>query len=524
MTAKLLSVKEENDRNFTTVECLLAFDKDEDKDKVLNLMRKFSSMVRFAYKRLLEKMERKELKKLLAQKYGINTWYSDDAIFLAQQTLDSCLQRGQNPKKLVFGSRVVFEKLKKKHLTGKRREKIRQEREERRYGFLYSRGDKSKGGNLNLRLVYLNNQWHLRLNLGNGEYLWAKVVRSAKRKRDRWISFVWDLTQAERTGNGFAYTVRLRLKNGKIYAQISKEEKFPEITITKENGVIGIDINAYPFHLALAYTSRDGNLEKYERISLNGLLDGNADKREYLSWQIAHQVVEIAKREGKAIVMENLEKVPKGRRGDGMSKLRQKLQKWIYKELLEKIEVVGKRNGVQVIKVNPAYTSVIGKLKYSPMLGIDKDVAGAYVIARRGLGFEERLPKNYRELLKDKEFLVYAIAKVDERINELKSELKKEKSEYKRNALKGRVKRLKRYLKLLLFYTRDSGKSESATQEPVNREMERVRGRAKSLQKSWRVLSVALAFSCLESFRDYSDWVGVACRVSPSSWSGDDCK
>jgi IS605 OrfB family transposase len=235
--------------------------------------------------------------------------------------------------------------------------------------------------------------------------------------------------------------------------------------------------------------------------------------------------VEIAKREGKAIVVENLEKIPKGRRGDGMPKLRQKLQKWIYKGLLEKIEIVGKREGVQLIKVNPAYTSVIGKLKYAPIYRIDKDVAGAYVIARRGLGFEERLPKNYRELLKDKEFLAYAIAKVDERINELKSELKKEKSEYKRNALKGRVKRLKRYLKLLLFYTRDSGKSEPATQEPVNREMERVRGRAKSLQKSWRVLSVALAFSCLESFRDFSplkrvlllgDWVGVAGRVSPS--------
>jgi hypothetical protein len=85
--------------------------------------------------------------------------------------------------------------------------------------FLYSRGDKSKEGNLNLRLVNLNNQWHLRINLGNGEYVWAKVVRSAKRERDRWIDFVWDLTQAERTGNWFAYTVRLRLKNGKIYAQ-----------------------------------------------------------------------------------------------------------------------------------------------------------------------------------------------------------------------------------------------------------------------------------------------------------------
>ena len=129
--------------------------------------------------------------------------------------MDSCIQRGQNPKKLAFGSRELFEKLKKMHLIGKRREKLRQKWEERRYDFLYSRGDKSKEGNLNLRLVNLDNQWHLRLNLGNGEYVWAKVVRSAKRKRDRWIDFVWDLTQAERTGNWFAYTVRLKLKNGK---------------------------------------------------------------------------------------------------------------------------------------------------------------------------------------------------------------------------------------------------------------------------------------------------------------------
>jgi predicted transposase len=84
MTAEPLSVKKKNDSNFTTVECLLAFDKDEDKEKVLNLMRKFSSMVRFAYKRLLEGVERKELKKMLSQKYGINTRYSDSAIFLAQ--------------------------------------------------------------------------------------------------------------------------------------------------------------------------------------------------------------------------------------------------------------------------------------------------------------------------------------------------------------------------------------------------------------------------------------------------------
>jgi predicted transposase len=99
---KILREKK-SESNFVTVECLLAFDRDEDKGRVLTLMRKFSSMVRFAYKRLMEGAEGKELKKLLSRKYGINTRYSDDAILLAKQTLESCLEGKQNPKKLVFG-------------------------------------------------------------------------------------------------------------------------------------------------------------------------------------------------------------------------------------------------------------------------------------------------------------------------------------------------------------------------------------------------------------------------------------
>jgi len=527
-----MPTKKKSESNFVTVECLLTFDKDEDKGRVLTLMRKFSSMVRFAYKRLMEGAERKELKKLISRKYGINTRYSGDAILLAQQALDSCVERRQNPKKIVFGSRELFEQLKKKHLTGKRRDALRQKWEERRYGILYSRGDKSKEGNLNLRLVNLNNQWHLRINLGNGEYVWARVIRSAKRKTDKWVGFISDIEHAEKTGEWFPYAVRLKLRNGKIYAQFSREEKLPEVTITKDNGVIGIDINAYPFHLALVHTTKDGNLEKYERINLDKLLEGNSEKREYLSWQVAHQVVEIAKRERKAIVVENLEKLPKGKRGDGMPKLRQRLQKWIYKALLQKIDIASKRNGIQVIKVNPTYTSIIGKLKYAPLYNIDKDTAGAYVIARRGLGFKERLPKNYKQLLKDAEFLSYAIAKIEDKIAKIKQEIREEKNEYKRNRLKSALWKTRKELDTLLRYLQESGESESAAQQTVNRKMERVRGSTQVEQKSWQVLSVALALSCLESLRDFSplkgviiarDWVGAAKRASPSPWSRDDC-
>jgi IS605 OrfB family transposase len=235
--------------------------------------------------------------------------------------------------------------------------------------------------------------------------------------------------------------------------------------------------------------------------------------------------VEIAKKEGKAVVIEDLEKLPKGRRGDGLPKLRQKLQKWIYKGLLQKVELLCRRNGIQVIEVNPAYTSVIGKLKYAPIYNIDKDIAAAYVIARRGLGFKERLPKNYEKLLEDKEFLSYSVARIEDSIAELKKKVKEEKNEYIRNRLKSRLRRLKKELELLLDYLKDSGKSEPATQQSANREMKPMRGGTKFPQKSWRVLSTALTFPYLESLRDFSplkrllfsgDWAGVVGRVSPS--------
>jgi IS605 OrfB family transposase len=520
--------EEKTHKLYITLECMLEFEKEEEKEKVLALMRRFSSATRYAYKRLLEGVAEKEIEKAIQEKHKLNARYVRDAVLIAKQVLKSCIQRGQNPKKLVFGSRELFEQLKKKHLTGKRREKLRQRWEERRYYYLYSRGEKSKKGNLNLRFVW-EDSLKLRINLGNGEYVLAKVIRDAKRNNDRWIDWTWRLLEAERLGEWFAYNVRLKVRNGKFYAQVSWEEKTVQPVITKAYGVMGIDINAYPFHLALAYVPTDGNLEKFERIDLREMEGKTKNQREHISWHIARQVVERALESGKAIVMEDLQKVPKGRRGDGLAKLRRKLHRWAYRSVLEKIEVYARRMGIQLIKVNPAYTSIIGKLKYSPMLGIDKDVAGAYVIGRRGLGFEEKLPKNYRELLKDKEFLAYAIAKVDERINKLKSELKKETNEYKKNALKKRIKRLRKYLELLLFYTWDSGKSEPATQQAVNREMKPMRGRAKSLQKSWQVLSVALAVlratTCLEWCRDHSplkrvlisgDWVRVAGGVSPS--------
>jgi len=520
-------------REMLTLQCILEFKNEKDKEVVLDLMRRFSSAMRYAYKRLLESEKRKDLKKHLSKTFNINTRYSDDAILLAKQTIETYKSHNKNPKKVIFGSRMLFDKLNKKHLTGESRKSLIKKWREKRQGNLYSRGDKSKQGNLNLRLQWIDDKLYLRINIGDRQYIYAKVIRTVSRKNDKWIDFMLMLLKAKESGSWFPYSVRLALKNGKVYAFISVEEKLPPVTIKKDSGVIGIDINAYPFHLALATASKDGNLENYQAISLHELLDVSSEKRQYLEWRIAHQIIEIAKKENKAIAIENLDKLPKGKRGNGFAKLRQKLQKWIYKRLLNKIEITARRNGIEIRKVNPAYTSLIGKLKYAPQFNIDKDIAAAFVIARRGLGYKEKLPKNYREVLNDIDFLSYSIARIEDDIKRVKENIKDEKNPYIRNRLKSMLAKLRKELKALqkhLSFIIQSEKSKSVSQQPVNQRKEQVRSSAYAGYKNWQVLFTAFAFCYLEkSYRDFSplkqlivskDWIAVANRLAPVLGAG----
>jgi hypothetical protein len=49
--------------------------------------------------------------------------------------------------------------------------------------------------------------------------------------------------------------------------------------------------------------------------------------------------------------------------------------------------------------VHPAYTSLIGKYKYSCSRNLSTHVLASYVIARKGLGFKEAIPTIYKWLL-----------------------------------------------------------------------------------------------------------------------------
>jgi IS605 OrfB family transposase len=469
--------------------------KKEDKEKLIKLMRKQSSAIRVAYN-MLRELEKDKTKNSHAQIYQrlrqlfpeLPTKYIDSAIYKAKQyPID---------KPVVFGGKRLFEKLCKNHLTGKAREKLKNQWRELRQGSLVSIGSKADKGNRLMRFEDLNGHLYLRITAGNREFIYAKVLREPSNSKDKWLTFMAILLESWKTQSYFPYTVELKLRDGEVYGSVSFEVPTPEVKYTKENGVIAIDINASPIHLAVAEVPKTGELLSYQTISLHRFLELSQNSKDHQEWILAHHIVDIAIQKGKDIAVENLKKLKKGMRGDGKATLRKRLHHWSAKKFLQKLKRVAVLKGVEVIEVNPAYTSVIGMLKYAPQLNIDKDIAGAYVIGRRALGFREDMPENYEKLLKDKAYLEFALNRYEEREKELRELLEEETNQYKRNALESELRSVEK-VKELLANLIQSLQGEPSSFEGANGRNPEQGETKKVSQVAWQVLRVALLLPIL---------------------------
>ncbi|MFN7065268.1 MAG: IS200/IS605 family accessory protein TnpB-related protein [Aquificaceae bacterium] len=372
-----------------TISSKLALSNPQDTTALKDLMRRWSSAFRYAYQRLIEGQEINTIRKTLQEIFDLNARYSYSAIVKAQAVLKSQREKGKSPRKVIFGGKGLFEKLRKRHINGKEYQKLKHKWKENRKGNLYSIGQKHCKGNQNTRIEIREDGTYLRINVGERQYIYA-LIRAGDR-----IDKLHEIAMS-----GKAYSVELKLRDGEVYANFTTEESYPEVVITKHGGVIGIDLNAYPNHIAWSETDKHGNLLSYGSISMPQLSSGNSNKRDYYTWIYAHKVISLAKEKGKAIVIEKLKLKDKGRKGDYSGRKSRRIRhSFGYRKLLERIRLLSKRNGIQVIEVNPAYTSIIGMLKYAPQYMLTKDIASSYVIARRGLGIKEKVPKAYMDLL-----------------------------------------------------------------------------------------------------------------------------
>ncbi len=92
--------------------------------------------------------------------------------------------------------------------------------------------------------------------------------------------------------------------------------------------------------------------------------------------------MEYAKYWNRGLVVENLDDVAREQRNQ---------HEFNHSKFLEAVKRRAEREGVEIREVNPAYTSVIGKHKYTSYYHITIHQAAALVVARRGQGFSEHL-------------------------------------------------------------------------------------------------------------------------------------
>ena len=165
----------------------------------------------------------------------------------------------------------------------------------------------------------------------------------------------------------------------------------PILTDAK-NGSIGVDQN--PLCIAAASLKPDGNLE---HIHLHKLTQGHrsANQAEHELSQVVCGLVEQAVLTQRPIVIEKLDfpQIQRELKSRGLNRVLSRFKYSLFRKLLYGRAA---KYGVEVIEVNPAFSSIIGWLKFGYGYGLNRHQAAAIAIGRRisrpsGKPFSERI-------------------------------------------------------------------------------------------------------------------------------------
>lgn len=193
----------------------------------------------------------------------------------------------------------------------------------------------------------------------------------------------------------------LRSKSGPLsYKIIKKNNKYYlccvfEIQVDKgdfvtrsDYGTIGLDFNKG--FITLSETNQYGHLVKTQILSYR-FKSGNKTKTDLQ--HIANYIIRLAIKTGKDICIENLNFKDKKSKTESKQskKYNDMIHSLAYRQFSDIIESATYRNKINLIKVNPAWTSWLAKQIYCPTMKLNTHVGASYVIARRGQGYKDTL-------------------------------------------------------------------------------------------------------------------------------------
>ena len=409
------------------------------------LMRPQQSAMRIAYNRIQDGWKERDIWQLLRNQYPLLTGRNiNDAITLAKGVLASqtellptelervqhALARSQNAyiknKSQTLRKRIKSLSLKTTQLmnhqangtvppaifggkhtwkdTIRRQPSARDKWRQRRSNQFVSRGAKNNRGNAHCRLIRNTDdilELHIRVpdqikQKGKKQTttsIWLKLPVHYSKQFDNQLRNL-AMLGAESNASYTVRLIRISPRNYRAFVtydeivehrEYSTHESIPDWVTT----ACGIDLNLD--HIAMCVTDRAGQFKRWSMIKHHNLGELPRSKSRWLIGNITRDAITWAKKLGvQAISLEDLNI----NRSPQSSRTNRRTVPFTYRQLAQAITRRALREGLIVKKVNPAYTSWIGRVKYSPMYGINTHVAAAYVIGRRGFGMDEKLPKS----------------------------------------------------------------------------------------------------------------------------------
>lgn len=186
---------------------------------------------------------------------------------------------------------------------------------------------------------------------------------------------------------------RMKIRGRKVYLQavVQLDASQRPVVTTMHDGAIGIDFNSG--HIDLSETDGKGNLVGMKQYML--YYHGTGAKAANEMRQVIASIGKYALMTGKSIVKEDLSFIKKkaqtskakGKYGKDYNRMIHTLDYSRYEEDMQNMTA---RLGIDLIEVNPAYTSKIAKEKYCKIRKIPVHSGAAFVIARRGQGFKDK--------------------------------------------------------------------------------------------------------------------------------------
>ena len=315
--------------------------------------------------------------------------------------------------RLCFGSRKLWRKQYDLEASGyASREAWREEWREVRSNEFFVLGSRDETAGCQLCVASVNDDGTLTLRLRmpdrlaglHGKYLMVPSVRFAS-GHDVVLAALGSNTEyavyrrqhgekaarATTLGQAISYRFKRDAKGWRVFATT----KLPELEITtdRRRGAIGVDLNAD--HLAVAETDASGNYVNAWRVPLVTYGKGHHQAEALIGDAVAI-VVEYARGAGKPLVIERLDFRQKKAVLEGESrKYSRMLSSFAYGKIKAYFLSRGYREGVEIIEVNPAYSSVVGRVKFMERYGLTVHQAAALVLARRYLGCSERIPSRW---------------------------------------------------------------------------------------------------------------------------------